>query len=105
MCNFLVNFTFCGVLNRIVNNCVYDGLVLYCIVLYRLFIVSFLNSENTLVMINIKQLFSGNQVLIKLLNCLVFCAVFIDSESEFQILGPWKLNDLIPFLVFLAFGF
>ena len=34
-----------------------------------------------------------------LLNCLVFCAVLIDSGSEFQILGPRKLNDLIPVLV------
>ena len=50
------------------------------------------------------HLFSRNQVLIKFLNCLVFCAVFIDSGSEFQILGPLKLNDLIPLLVGLAFA-
>ena len=34
------------------------------------------------------HLFSRNQVFIKFLICLVFCAVFIDSGSEFQILGP-----------------
>ena len=61
-----------------------------CIVLYRLFDVSFYNSERTLIKTNIKQfqglhktdyllqnehahLFSRNQVLIKSLNCLVFC--------------------------------
>ena len=47
---------------------------------------------------------SRSQVLIQFLNCLVFCAVFIDSRSEFQFLGPWKLNDLIPLLMVLAFS-
>ena len=80
------------------NLCV---IVLYC----RLFNVSFYNIEYTLIKTNMKQfqglhktvhslqneyahLFSRNQVLIEFLNCLVFCAVFIDSGSEFQILGP-----------------
>ena len=39
--------------------------------------------------------------MIKCLNCLVFCADFIDYGSEFQILGPLILNDLIPLLVVL----
>ena len=76
-------------------------IVLYC----RLFNFSFYNSEYTLIKTKIKRfqvlhktvhllqnehahLLSRNQVLIKFLNCLVFCAVFIDSGSEFQILGP-----------------
>ena len=81
-------------------------IVLYCFVLYcRLFNVSFYNSEYTLIKTNMKQcqglhktvhllqnehahLFSRNQVLIKFLNCLVFCAVFFNSGSDFQILGP-----------------
>ena len=88
-------------------------------VLYRLFNVSFYNSESTLIKTNMKQfqgmhktdcflqskhvhLFSRNQVLFKFLNCLVFFAVFNDSGSEFQILCPWKLNSLIPLLVVLA---
>ena len=69
------------------------GRYFYC----RLFNVSFYNSEYTLIKTNMKQfqglhktvhllqdehahLFSRNLVLIKLLNCLVFCAVFIDSK-------------------------
>ena len=93
---------YCIVLYCIVLYCI----VLYCIVLYcRLFNVSFYNSEYTLIKTNMKQfqglhktdyllqnehahLFSRYKVLIKFLNCLVFCAVFIDSGSEFRILGP-----------------
>ena len=108
--------SYCIVLHCIALHClVLYCIVLYCIVDYLMLIFIFqiktsmkqfqgLHKTVHLLQNEHVHLFSRNQVLIKFLKCLEFCAVFIDSRSEFQILGPWKHNDLLTLLVVLAFG-